>query len=187
LHKGSSRVDAQAAYVLGLLALEITIDIDSYPPVREFPLEQCPESLHLRRTERCSVNREMLGLIGPPIPGEVHEAVGSLVAVSDSHDLAYSTVKPPMCLAIGILGSLGRESDLDRLALNQAFKRFSRVGRYRLRWDRRPHLTYAAALSRTPSGTGSGGLALCRYSTVVNSRSVSPMFSMLCSRYSPGP
>ena len=40
---------------------------------------------------------------------------------------------------------------------------------------------------RTPSGTGSGALALCRYSTVVNSRSVSPMFSTLCSRYSPLP
>jgi hypothetical protein len=45
---------------------------------------------------------------------------------------------------------------------------------------------HAESFRRTPSGTGNGGLALCRNSTVVNSRSVSPMFSTLCSKYSPG-
>src|SRR5262245_7527331 len=33
-------------------------------------------------------------------------------------------------------------------------------------------LAYAAVLSLTPSGTGSGGFALCRNSTVVKSKSV---------------
>ena len=50
-----------------------------------------------------------------------------------------------------------------------------------------PEPVYAATLSLTPSGTGSGGLALWRNSTVVNSRSVSPTFSTLWSMYSPGP
>jgi hypothetical protein len=43
--------------------------------------------------------------------------------------------------------------------------------------------------SRAPESApiGSGGLALSRCSTVVKTRSVSPMFSMSWSRYSPGP
>jgi hypothetical protein len=43
--------------------------------------------------------------------------------------------------------------------------------------------------SRAPESapTGSGGLALSRCSTVVKTSSVSPMFSMSWSRYSPGP
>lgn len=125
MHKNSHCVDAQAAYVLRLFVLEITIDIDRDPPIFEFPLEQRPESLHLRWTERGSVNREMLGLIGPPIPGEVHEAVGSLVAVCDPHDVTYSTVEPPMRLATGVFGSLGQELDLDGLVLDEAFIRLS--------------------------------------------------------------
>ncbi len=48
--------------------------------------------------------------------------------------------------------------------------------------DLTPAWTYkvshqTAAINRTASGTGSGAFALCRYSTVVNSKSVLPMFS----------
>ena len=92
-----------------------------------------------------------------------------------------------MRLAIGVLGSLGWELDLDGLVLNEAFKRFSKSAMIICGGAVILILTYAATLSLTPSGTGSGGLALCRNSTVVNSRSVSPMFSTLCTMYSPGP
>jgi hypothetical protein len=123
--QGSRCIDAEAAYAFRLVALEITIDIDRDPPVLELPLKQRPESLHLLGTERGRVNREMLGLIGPSIPGEVHEAVGSLVAVHDSHDVTNSTVESPIRLAIGVLGSLGWELYLNGLVLNEAFIRFS--------------------------------------------------------------